>query len=381
MPSNSSASSCQFTLPPESLAQAFPFHFVFDHTCRIVQAGSALQKLVPNIVGALLAEQFQLQRPPVTLDFATINKRSKYLFLFKSLTTNLVFRGQVLPLEKEQLTFFLGSPLIRSVDSLKVAGLKLKDFAIHDSIADFLILLTSKDDLTHELQRQKDKLKQAVKEKEEIAEKAEEKARDRAQEAEQALKKLKETQVKLIQTEKMSALGQMVAGIAHEINNPLNFIAGNITHLEGYAEDLMEIASHCDKNDAYGDPSLREQLENVEIEFLLEDLPSIIQSLKSGAKRIKDSVLALRKFSRLDNQIVDTVDLHEGIEGALRVLAHKLEHKINIKKDYGTLPLVKCYPALLNQVFRHILANAADALLESERREKVIRIGTGLNTQ
>ena len=131
MPSNSSASSsaslCQFTLPPDSLAQAFPFHFVFDHTCRIVQAGSALQKLVPNIVGALLSEQFHLQRPPVTLDFATINKRSKHLFLFKSLTNNLVFRGQVLPLETEKLTFFLGSPLIRSVDSLKVAGLKLKD--------------------------------------------------------------------------------------------------------------------------------------------------------------------------------------------------------------------------------------------------------------
>ncbi len=183
----------------------------------------------------------------------------------------------------------------------------------------------------------------------------------------------------------MSALGQMVAGIAHEINNPLNFIAGNITHLEGYAEDLMAIASHCDEHDAYGDTVLREQLENVEIEFLLEDLPNIIRSLRSGGKRIKDSVLALRKFSRLDNRIVDTVDLHEGIDSALRVLAHKLEHNIHVKKDYGTLPLVKCYPAQLNQVFRHLLANAADALLDSELdsdcREKVIRIGTGLNNQ
>ncbi|MEH2461804.1 hybrid sensor histidine kinase/response regulator [Nostoc sp.] len=198
-----------------------------------------------------------------------------------------------------------------------------------------------------------------------------------AQQLEQTLRELQTTQVQLIQTEKMSSLGRMVAGLAHEINNPVNFIQGNFNHLNNHVNCLLNLIglykqkhpeSHFVLEDEYGDFNL---------DFIIDDLPKILSSMKIGTDRIRDIVLSLRNFSRLDHSDKKAVNLHEGIESTLLLLNHRLKQKIEIIKIYGNLPLVQCYPAQLNQVFMNILSNGIDALLELDNQiQKQIVIKT-----
>ncbi len=206
-------------------------------------------------------------------------------------------------------------------------------------------------------------------------------ARAQAQELSDALKKLQQAQAQLIQTEKMSSLGQMVAGIAHEINNPINFISGNVIYVSQYTQDLLSLIDLYQQN--YPDPptAIQEEIEAIELDFLIEDLPKILNSIKVGANRIAEIVLSLRNFSRLDESEVKFVDIHEGIESTLLILQNKLKHKpqekaIQIIKDYDDLPKVECYVSQINQVFMNIISNAIDAL--AEKRSKNFN-PTGIN--
>jgi GAF domain-containing protein len=182
-----------------------------------------------------------------------------------------------------------------------------------------------------------------------------------------ALDDLKQTQTQLIQTEKMSSLGQLVAGVAHEINNPVNFIYGNINHVSEYAQDLLGILDLYLQNCPNPNPAIRDRAEEIDLEFLTEDLPKTLSSMKVGVDRIRQIVLGLRNFSRLDQAEKKPVNIHEGIDSTLLILQHRLKAKpespaIKLVKEYADLPLVECYAGPLNQVFMNVLSNAIDAL-------------------
>jgi PAS domain S-box-containing protein len=191
-----------------------------------------------------------------------------------------------------------------------------------------------------------------------------------AQELEKALRELKETQTQLIQTEKMSSLGQMVAGVAHEINNPVNFIHGNISYISEYTQNLLHLVELYQQHYTSPIPEIQEEIEAIDFDFLQQDLPKLLASMKMGTDRIRQIVLSLRNFSRLDEAEMKAVDIHEGIENTLLLLQNRLKVKpgkpeIEIIKEYGDLQLVECYAGQLNQVFMNILANAIDALEET----------------
>jgi signal transduction histidine kinase len=185
--------------------------------------------------------------------------------------------------------------------------------------------------------------------------------------AESALQSLQQTQTQLIQAEKMSGLGQLVAGVAHEINNPVNFIYGNLTHTTEYTHDLLELVTLYQQTYPATNCRIEAKLAAIDLDFIIEDLPKMLSSMKVGADRIRQIVLSLRNFSRLDEAEMKPVDIHEGIDSTLMILQSRLKAKpdgpgIQIIKEYGDLPLVECYAGQLNQVFMNILANAIDAL-------------------
>ncbi|MDX2096958.1 MAG: PAS domain S-box protein [Leptolyngbyaceae cyanobacterium bins.59] len=183
----------------------------------------------------------------------------------------------------------------------------------------------------------------------------------------EAMRKLQATQTQLVQTEKMSSLGQMVAGVAHEINNPVNFILGNIVYTRNYVEELLTLLRLYQEAYPEPGPAIQEQEEEMDLEFVTEDLMKVLSSMEMGAERIRQIVLSLRNFSRLDEAEMKPVDIHEGIDSTLLILQNRLKSRpgfsgIEIVKNYGDLPPVECYAGQLNQVFMNILSNSIDAL-------------------
>jgi two-component system NtrC family sensor kinase len=200
-----------------------------------------------------------------------------------------------------------------------------------------------------------------------------------AQQLEETLKKLQQAP-QLIQAEKMASLGRLVAGVAHEINNPINFIHGNLDYVQAYTKDLLSLIQLYRQRYSSPEPEIQAWVDDIDLEFLPQDLAKILSSMRAGTERIRQIVLSLRNFSRIDEAEFKAVNLHEGIDSALVILQHRFKAKpdhlpVELIKDYGDLPQVECFPGQLNQVFMNILTNAIDAL---ELRYAVLK-GSHLN--
>jgi PAS domain S-box-containing protein len=193
-----------------------------------------------------------------------------------------------------------------------------------------------------------------------------------AQQLEQTLRELQKTQAHLVQSEKMSSLGQLVAGVAHEINNPVSFIYGNLTHATGYAQDILNLIELYQDHYSNPTPEIQSEIEEIDLEFLIEDLPKLLDSMKLGAERLCEIVAALRNFSHITDVDIHAVDLHEGLESTLMILHNRLKAsgkhpEIQVIREYGDIPKVECYAGQMNQVFMNLLVNAIDAIDEQNQ--------------
>jgi signal transduction histidine kinase len=283
------------------------------------------------------------------------------------------------PLTKDVPVIFM-TALADSTD--KVRGLSLgavdyitKPFQQEEVLARIQIHLRLRN-LSKMLAEQNTQLKQEVEKRtvvesdlQKLTQVLEQRVAERTTELTQALHQLKQAQTQLVQDEKLATLGQLVAGVAHEINNPINFIHGNVAHMRQYVQDILEFLHLCQAQFSEPVPVLQQKAEEIDLEFLSKDLPKILSSMQIGTERIREIVQSLRVFSRHDEAEVKEVNIHDGIDSTLLILNSRLKGiydrpTIEIIKEYGDLPLIECYAGQLNQVFMNIIGNAIDALEE-----------------
>ncbi|MFP4219450.1 MAG: PAS domain S-box protein [Phormidium sp.] len=212
---------------------------------------------------------------------------------------------------------------------------------------------------------------------------SEQRAIAKTAELEHTLKQLQQTQTQLIQAEKMSGLGQLVAGVAHEINNPVGFIFGNLVHAKEYSHDLLELIGLYQQHCCESHPEIEAFIEEIDLDYLSEDMPNLFNSIETGALRIQKIVRSLRTFSRLDEAEVKTINLNESLDSTLMILASRLRGNatrpdIELVCDYGELPEISCYAGALNQVFMNLINNAVDAIDDSGKTPGVLTLETAV---
>ncbi len=240
-----------------------------------------------------------------------------------------------------------------------------------------LALQQAKIDLEIRVQERTVKLRETL----EQLQKSEVQLKEQALQLQTALRELQETQTQLVHTEKMSSLGQLVAGVAHEINNPVSFIYGNLVHARGYSADLFRLLHLYQEQYPSPPPNIQQEIERIDLDFLIEDFPQLLGSMQVGAERIREIVQSLRNFSRYDESQMKEVNLHEGIDSTLMILQSRLtdgfgHHGVEVIKEYGKLPLIECYAGQINQVFMNILSNAIDALEANRVRIEGEEVGS-----
>jgi two-component system, NtrC family, sensor kinase len=376
-----------FSSPSLIFTKAFPFHLAFRRwETEIVHLGDVLARICPELsLGSSLKEHFRIERPNIPLEFDAIRDQSHSLFLLQSLHSKMQLKGQMVATQNPEVIFFLGSPWIADLVDLAPLGLTINDFALHDRVVDLLFLLQAQKTaladakkLTEKLTKQRAQLRSALKEAELAAN-----AVAQNQQLQKTLQELQQTQAQLIQTAKMSSLGELVAGVAHEINNPVNFILGNLDCARDNIQQLLKLIELYQKYNPVPAPEILAYRDEIEFEFLNEDLPKLCSSMGVGADRIRNIVLSLRNFSRLDEAEMKFVNIHEGLDSTLLILQHRLtgnngRQEIEVIKEYGDLPLIECYAGQLNQVFVNLLGNAVDAIEMGACEGGRIRIRTEL---
>ncbi|MFN6484932.1 MULTISPECIES: response regulator [unclassified Nostoc] len=231
--------------------------------------------------------------------------------------------------------------------------------------------------LTKQLQIDNQQLQQEIADRlavetklQKLTQELEQRVEERTFQLSQALHNFQQAQVCLVQQEKMSTLGELVAGIAHEINNPVNFILGNLNHASEYTQNFIDLFKLYQQYYPNPEGEIQQKIDEIDIDFLMQDSLQIMSSMYKGTKRLAQMIHSLRHFSRRDDSVVQPIDIHEGIDSTLLILQYRLKanserFEIQIIKDYGSLPPVECFPGPLNQVFMNLLANAIDAIEES----------------
>jgi two-component system, NtrC family, sensor kinase len=358
------------------------------------------EEILVSVIRGKDAKQIKVQFEKLSEDLALLKQKAeqsqtqaeRQLLLSNYLRLKIVIGSMVM---STAIAIVLAAITSRAIARPICELTTITSRSIQDSNFDLKVAVTSTDEiglLSHSFNQLIESVRQLLQQQKKANLQLEDKVAERTQQLsqknarlKQLLEELSRTQAQMIHSEKMSSLGQMVAGVAHEINNPVNFIHGNLEPVDTYIQDFLRLIEAYQRYYPNPPEALQAEIDEIEPNFLAEDLHKILQSMRVGTNRIREIVLSLRNFSRLDEAELKTVNLHEGIDSTLLILQHRLKAtpkrpEISIVKDYGQLPAIDCYPGQLNQVFMNLLANAIDALEESNQKRSISEVDANPNT-